>query len=81
MRPWKKAKGQPEASHYNQFFKDPYLLDFLGLTGAYSEKDLEQAIISKLQQFLTEFGNDFCFVRRQFPMRIDDEDYFLDLLF
>jgi predicted nuclease of restriction endonuclease-like (RecB) superfamily len=76
-----KAKGLPEASHYNQFFKDPYLLDFLGLTGAYSEKDLEQAIISNLQQFLTELGSDFCFVRRQFPMRIDDEDYFLDLLF
>lgn len=62
-------------------FKDPYLLDFLGLKGAYSEKDLESAIIANLQQFLTELGNDFCFIRRQFPMRVDDDDYFLDLLF
>jgi len=76
-----RKKGPPEISDYRDAFKDPYLLDFLGLTGAYSEKDLEAAIISNLQQFLTELGSDFCFIRRQYPMRIDDEDYFLDLLF
>lgn len=76
-----KKKGPPEIANYREAFKDPYLLDFLGLTGAYSEKDLEAAIISNLQQFLTELGSDFCFIRRQYPMRIDDEDYFLDLLF
>ena len=76
-----KKKGPPALADYRDAFKDPYLLDFLGLTGAYSEKDLESAIIANLQQFLTELGNDFCFIRRQFPMRIDDEDYFLDLLF
>ena len=75
------AKGPPEIANYREAFKDPYLLDFLGLTGAYSEKDLEAAIITNLQQFLTELGSDFCFIRRQYPMRIDDEDYFLDLLF
>ncbi len=66
---------------YEDIFKDPYLLDFLGLKGAYSEKDLESAIIHNLEQFLTELGNDFCFIGRQYPMRIDDIDYFLDLLF
>jgi predicted nuclease of restriction endonuclease-like (RecB) superfamily len=76
-----KQKGPPEVAHYREAFKDPYLLDFLGLTGAYSEKDLEAAIINNLQQFLTELGSDFCFIRRQYPMRVDDEDYFLDLLF
>ena len=76
-----KKKGPPAPADYRDAFKDPYLLDFLGLTGAYSEKDLESAIIANLQQFLTELGNDFCFIRRQFPMRIDDDDYFLDLLF
>jgi predicted nuclease of restriction endonuclease-like (RecB) superfamily len=76
-----KQKGPPEVADYREAFKDPYLLDFLGLTGAYSEKDLEAAIVSNLQQFLTELGSDFCFIRRQYPMRIDDEDYFLDLLF
>jgi len=76
-----KQKGAPEIASYQDAFKDPYLLDFLGLTGAYSEKDLEAAIISNLQQFLTELGSDFCFIRCQYAMRIDDEDYFLDLLF
>jgi predicted nuclease of restriction endonuclease-like (RecB) superfamily len=76
-----KKKGPTEMANYREAFKDPYLLDFLGPTGAYSEKDLEAAIISNLQQFLTELGSDFCFIRRQYPMRIDDEDYFLDLLF
>lgn len=76
-----RKKGPTEIANYQDAFKDPYLLDFLGLAGAYSEKDLEASIIANLQQFLTELGSDFCFIRRQYPMRIDDEDYFLDLLF
>ena len=76
-----KQSGPVETVRYEDAFKDPYLLDFLGLKGAYSEKDLEAAIIVNLQQFLIELGSDFCFIRRQFPMRIDDDDYFLDLLF
>jgi predicted nuclease of restriction endonuclease-like (RecB) superfamily len=76
-----KKKGPPEVVRYEDIFKDPYLLDFLGLKGAYSEKDLEAAIIRNLEQFLEELGSDFCFIGRQYPMRIDDVDYFLDLLF
>ena len=76
-----KQKGPVEVADYQEAFKDPYLLDFLGLTGTYSEKDLESAIIANLQQFLTELGSEFCFIRRQYPMRVDDEDYYLDLLF
>ena len=76
-----KASDPIETVRYEDAFKDPYLLDFLGLKGAYSEKDLEAAIIANLQQFLTELGTGFCFIGRQFPMRIDDNDYFLDLLF
>ena len=76
-----KQSGPVETVRYEDAFKDPYLLDFLGLKGAYSEKDLEAAIIVNLQQFLIELGSGFCFMGQQFPMRIDDEDYFLDLLF
>lgn len=76
-----KKKGPPEVVRYEDIFKDPYLLDFLGLKGAYSEKDLEAAIIHNLEQFLTELGSDFCFIGRQYAMRIDDVDYYLDLLF
>ncbi|MBM4330410.1 MAG: DUF1016 domain-containing protein [Deltaproteobacteria bacterium] len=76
-----RRKSPKEVVRYEDIFKDPYLLDFLGLKGAYSEKDLEAAIIHNLEQFLTELGSDFCFIGRQYAMRIDDVDYFLDLLF
>ena len=66
-----RKKGPPEVVRYDEVFKDPYVLDFLGLKGAYSEKDLEAAIIRNLEQFLSELGSDFCFVGRQYAMRID----------
>jgi len=76
-----KQTGPAEMVRYEDIFRDPYVLDFLGLKGAYSEKDLEAAIIRNLEQFLSELGTDFCFIGRQYAMRIDQDDYFLDLLF
>lgn len=62
-------------------FRDPYILDFLGLKDTYSEKDLESAILQNLQSFITEMGTDFAFLARQKRIVIDDEDYYIDLLF
>ncbi len=62
-------------------FRDPYFLDFLGLTDSYSEKDLEQAILRQLESFLLELGGDFAFVARQKRITVDNEDFYLDLLF
>lgn len=62
-------------------FRDPYLLDFLGLADTYSEKDLERAILHELESFLLEFGDGFAFVARQKRITIDREDYYIDLLF
>lgn len=62
-------------------FHDPYFLDFLGLDGDYSEKDLESAIVGELQKVITEMGNDFAFMARQKRISVDDEDYYIDLLF
>lgn len=62
-------------------FHDPYFLDFLGLEGDFSEKDLESAIVGELQKFITEMGNDFAFMARQKRISVDDEDYYIDLLF
>ncbi|MFN7947352.1 MAG: PDDEXK nuclease domain-containing protein [Blastocatellia bacterium] len=62
-------------------FRDPYLLDFLGLSGAYSEQDLEAAILRELEKFLIELGGDFAFVARQKRMTMDGKDFYLDLLF
>ncbi|HZG41984.1 MAG TPA: YhcG family protein, partial [Longimicrobium sp.] len=62
-------------------FRDPYLLDFLGLADTYSEKDLEEAILREIEAFLLELGEGFAFVARQKRMVIDGKDFTLDLLF
>lgn len=60
--------------------KDPLVLEFLGLKDEYSETQMEEAIIRKLEAFLLEMGNDFAFVGRQRRLRIDDEWFRVDLL-
>jgi predicted nuclease of restriction endonuclease-like (RecB) superfamily len=65
---------------YNSF-KDPYLLDFLGLQNTYLEKDIETAILKELEKFILELGKGFAFVERQKRMIIDGDDLYLDLLF
>ncbi len=62
-------------------FRDPYFLDFLGLSDTFSERDLEQAILRELEKFLLELGTDFAFISRQKRITIDNEDYYIDLLF
>jgi predicted nuclease of restriction endonuclease-like (RecB) superfamily len=62
-------------------FRDPYFLDFLGLNDRYLEKDVEDAILRELEQFLLELGVGFTFVARQKRIQVDNDDYYLDLLF
>lgn len=62
--------------------KDPFTFEFLGLRPeAFTESDLENALIDHLQDFLLELGKGFCFEARQKRMIIDDEYYFADLVF
>ncbi|MEK7432205.1 MAG: PDDEXK nuclease domain-containing protein, partial [Cyanobacteriota bacterium] len=65
----------------NLVFRDPYFLDFLGLKNTYSEKDLENSILSELQNFILEFGSDFAFLARQKRITIGDDEFYIDLLF
>ena len=62
-------------------FRDPYFLDFLGLQDRYLEKDLEDAILRELELFLLELGNGFAFLARQKRIQLDNDDYYIDLLF
>jgi len=61
--------------------KEPFVLEFLGLKDEYSESELEEALIRRLEQFLLELGGDFAFVGRQRRLRIGDTWYRVDLLF
>ncbi|MEQ1733736.1 MAG: PDDEXK nuclease domain-containing protein [Bacteroidia bacterium] len=70
-----------ELSHLHNTFKDPYLLDFLGVKDGYLENDVESAILKEIELFILELGKGFTFVERQKRMIIDGEDFYLDLLF
>ena len=63
--------------------KDPYILEFIGLPeqNTYSESELEQALIDKLEHFLLELGRGFTFVGRQVRFTFDDEHFRVDLVF
>ncbi|WKZ21616.1 MAG: PDDEXK nuclease domain-containing protein [Candidatus Brocadiaceae baterium WH-1] len=63
--------------------KDPYVLEFLGLEKheKYLEKDIEQALIDKLQKFLLELGKGFSFVARQQRITLDGDHFYIDLVF
>lgn len=62
-------------------FRDPYVLDFLGLRDTYSEQDLESALLREIESFLLELGTGFAFVERQKRITLDGDDYHMDLLF
>ncbi|MEU8709333.1 PDDEXK nuclease domain-containing protein [Streptomyces sp. NPDC048565] len=72
----------PERSEAaKQIFKDPYRLDFTQLSDTAAERDLEDALTSKIIQFLTELGFGFAFVGRQYPITVGDTEFRIDLLF
>ncbi|HTF67950.1 MAG TPA: PDDEXK nuclease domain-containing protein [Edaphobacter sp.] len=65
----------------SMLLKDPYILDFLGLSDRFLERDLEDAILRELETFLLELGSGFSFVARQKRIQLDGEDFYIDLLF
>lgn len=75
------APTQEDTALPDDAVKDPYVLEFLDLKDEYSESDLEDALIHRLEDFLLELGGDFSFVGRQRRLRIDQTWYRVDLLF
>lgn len=83
----KKVKELSEKGHILQkpkdAIKDPYILEFIGLpeNSKYSESQLEQKVVDKLEQFLLELGSGFTFVARQKRISFDDKHFYIDLVF
>ena len=77
------AKGEAAPTRPQDIIKDPTVLEFLGLKlqAAYYESDLEEAIISHLQEFLLELGNGFSFVARQKRIILAGDEFKIDLVF
>ena len=64
-----------------QAFKDPYVFDFLGTADPRREREVEQALVDRIQRFLLELGSGFAFVGRQMLLEVGDQDFYIDLLF
>ena len=77
----KKAEKSGSLISAEDAIKDPYVLEFLGLPEPSSEKDLENALIQHMADFLLELGYGFTFVARQKRLQLGSESYYLDLLF
>jgi len=79
----KVARTEKMPTEPKEIIKDPMVLEFLGLKrqAAYYEKDLEQALITHLYDFILELGNGFSFVARQKRLHIEGDDFFVDLVF
>lgn len=64
-----------------QLLKDPYNFDFLTITDYYKERELENALVENITKFLLELGSGFAYVGKQVPMKVGDQEFFIDLLF
>jgi predicted nuclease of restriction endonuclease-like (RecB) superfamily len=71
----------PRSDLAQQLLKDPYNFDFLTLQAEANERQLERGLLGHLQRFMLELGVGFAFVGSQYHLEVDDQDYYLDLLF
>ena len=71
----------PQSNLAQQLTKDPYLFDFLTLADDYQEKNLENALTDHITKFLLELGAGFAFLGRQYHLEVDNQDFYIDLLF
>ncbi len=76
-----RALPQPQSDLAQQLIKDPYHFDFLTVEEAAQERDLEKILIERIRDFLLELGVGFAFVGSQYHLVVDDDDYYIDLLF
>ena len=78
---FKRTLPAPQSDLAQQTLKDPYKFDFLTLSADAIERQLERGLVDHIVKFLLELGAGFAFVGRQVHLEVDDEDYYLDLLF
>lgn len=72
---------EPQSDLAEQTLKDPYNFDFLTLREKYDEKELEDALVNQITQFLLELGTGFSYLGRQVHIKVGETDFYMDLLF
>jgi predicted nuclease of restriction endonuclease-like (RecB) superfamily len=78
---FKNALPKPQSDLAEQIIKDPYKFEFLTLRREAEEKELEEGLLEHIRKFLIELGAGFAFVGQQYKITVDNEDFYLDLLF
>ncbi|MBI4669272.1 MAG: DUF1016 family protein, partial [Elusimicrobia bacterium] len=78
---FKRTLPPPQSDLAQEAIKDPYTFDFLTLAEGAHERQLEQGLLDHIQQFLLELGVGFAFVGRQVHLEVEEEDFYIDLLF
>ncbi|MBY0481569.1 MAG: PDDEXK nuclease domain-containing protein [Chitinophagaceae bacterium] len=76
-----KAIGLEQSDLAKETFKNPYIFDFLGMGEQILERELENALIQHMKNFMLELGRGFAFVGNQYNLQVEGDDYFFDLLF
>jgi len=72
---------KPQSDLARESIKDPYRFDFLGLTDEAQEREIENALVKHVTEFLLELGAGFAFVGRQVLLDVGGDEFFIDLLF
>ena len=72
---------KPQSDLATQTIKDPYVFDFLTMTKDYDERDLENALVAHVRQFLLELGAGFAYMGKQIALQVGEREFFIDLLF
>jgi predicted nuclease of restriction endonuclease-like (RecB) superfamily len=75
------ALPAPQSDLARQTLKDPYIFDFLSLQKKHDERELEDALVNQVTKFLLELGAGFSYIGRQYMVTVDDDDFYIDLLF
>ncbi len=71
----------PESDLVQQIVREDYNLEFLGVTSDVDERRLERSLVADIERFMIELGAGFAFVGRQVPLDVDEEEFFIDMLF
>ncbi len=73
--------AKPQSDLATQLLKDPYIFDFVLATAKARERDVEKQLVGQVSKFLLELGQGFAFVGQQYPLKVGDGEYYIDLLF
>lgn len=78
---FKHTLPEPTADLAQQSLKDPYVFDFVALAEKYNEKDIENQLVQHIFKFLLELGKGFAYIGKQYPLKLGEKEYYIDLLF